>query len=87
MGVMDGGEADGGTTACYGRRRAYRLVEFGVGLPASEAFRAPNDAVALARARAVALGHIVEVWRGSVLVARWGGGDDEPVQSRSARLH
>lgn len=87
MGVTNGSGADGGATVRYGRRRAYRLVEFGVGLPATEAFRAPNDAVALARARAVALGHTVEVWRGSVLVGRWGGGDDEPVQSRSVRLH
>lgn len=60
----------GGAGAMLRRgHRRYRLVErLGEGAPRSEEFFAPNDDVALARARSVAEG-AVEVWRGKQLIA------------------
>ncbi|WP_293676372.1 hypothetical protein [uncultured Phenylobacterium sp.] len=54
--------------------RSYRLVERGAGVEASEVFRAPDDAVALARAQEVAQAEVVELWRDTVMLGRWQGG-------------
>jgi hypothetical protein len=69
-------------------RYAYTLVEeLSDGSHLRDIFNAPSNSEAIARAQGVIEGQRAELWRGSLLICRWGEPDEnEPASLREARV-
>ena len=66
---------------------AYTLVEeLGDGSHLRDVFTAPSNSEAIARAQGVVEGRPAELWRGKLLICRWGQSDEGPNPATPRRV-